>query len=44
MTVETLVYDLRTDKLVWAGKSQSTNPSRVDALIKELVSAAAARR
>lgn len=42
VTVETLVYDLRTDKLVWAGKSQTTNPSRVDALIKELVSAAAA--
>jgi hypothetical protein len=42
VNIETLVYDLRTDKLVWAGKSQSTNPSRVDALIKELVGAAAA--
>jgi hypothetical protein len=39
--VETLVYDLKTDKLVWAGKSQSTNPDRVDALIKELVASAA---
>ena len=42
VNVETLVYDLKADKLVWAGKSQSTNPDRVDALIKELVGAAAA--
>jgi hypothetical protein len=42
VNVETLVYDLKADKLVWAGKSQSTNPDRVDALIKELVAAAAA--
>lgn len=39
--VETLIYDLRTDKLLWAGMSQSTNPSKVDALIKDLVAAAA---
>jgi hypothetical protein len=42
VNVETLVYDLKADKLVWAGKSETTNPDRVDALIKELVSAAAA--
>jgi hypothetical protein len=42
VNVETLVYDLKADKLVWAGKSQTTNPERVDALIKELVGAAAA--
>jgi hypothetical protein len=42
VNVETLVYDLKADKLVWAGKSQTTNPDRVDALIKELVAAAAA--
>ena len=41
VSVETLIYDLKADKLVWAGLSQSTNPSRVDSLIKELVSAAA---
>jgi hypothetical protein len=40
--VETLIYDMKTDKLVWAGLSQSTNPDRVDTLIKELVAAAAA--
>jgi hypothetical protein len=42
VTVETLVYDLKADKLVWAGLSQSTNPSKVETLIKELVAAAAA--
>jgi hypothetical protein len=36
--VETLVYSLKQDKLVWAGKSKSTNPDRVDALIKDIVS------
>ena len=40
--VETLVYDLKADKLLWAGMSQSTNPSAVQPLIKELVKAAAA--
>jgi len=33
---------MKSDKLVWADRSQSTNPSRVDSLIKELVAAAAA--
>jgi len=41
LSVETLIYDLRQDKLVWAGQSQTTNPSKVDALIKELVGASA---
>jgi len=36
LVVETLVYDLRQDKLVWAGTSQTTSPSKVDSLIKEL--------
>jgi hypothetical protein len=40
--VETLVYDLRQDKLVWAGQSQSTNPKSVESFIKELVARAAA--
>ena len=40
--VETLVYDLKTDKLLWAGMSESTNPSGVKALINELVTGAAA--
>ena len=41
VNVETLVYDLKADKLVWAGKSATTNPDRVDTLIKDLVAAAA---
>lgn len=42
VNVETLVYDMKTDKLVWAGQSKTTNPSSVDAFIKELVAGAAA--
>ena len=37
VTVETLVYDLRRDKLVWAGMSESTNPKMVMKLIQDLV-------
>ena len=40
--METLVYSLKEDKLVWAGQSKSTNPSRVDALIKEILDGAVA--
>jgi hypothetical protein len=42
VSVETLVYDLTQDKLIWAGQSNTTNPSKVDAFIRELVTAAAA--
>jgi hypothetical protein len=35
--VETLVYDLTSDKLVWAGQSSTMNPSKADKMIKELV-------
>jgi hypothetical protein len=41
VTIETLVYSLRQNKLVWAGKSRTTNPKDVEALIKELSAAAA---
>lgn len=41
VSVETLVYDMKADKLVWAGRSQTTNPSRVDTFVKELVAGAA---
>jgi hypothetical protein len=41
VSIETLVYSMKQNKLVWAGQSQTTNPSRVDALIKEVVAAAA---
>jgi len=35
--VETLVYDLKQNKLVWAGMSETKNPSKAGAFIKELV-------
>ncbi len=40
--VEILVYSLKQDKLVWAGQSKTTNPSKVGPFIQELVSKAAA--
>ena len=41
VTVETLVYSLTQNKLVWAGESRTTNPSKVDAFVKELAAGAA---
>lgn len=41
VSVETLVYSLEQDKLVWAGRSETTNPSKVAAFIHELTAAAA---
>jgi hypothetical protein len=38
--VETLVYSLKQNKLVWAGQSKTTNPSRVDAFVKEVAAGA----
>jgi hypothetical protein len=38
VTVETLVYSLEQDNLVWAAQSQTTNPEKVGPFIKELVS------
>jgi hypothetical protein len=36
ISVETLVYSLEQDKLVWAGRSDTTNPSKVGPFVKEL--------
>ena len=41
VSVETLVYSMKQNKLVWAGQSQTTNPSRVDSFVHEVVTAAA---
>ena len=41
VNVETLVYSLTADKLLWAGVSGTTNPSRVDAFVTEIVDEAA---
>ena len=34
--VETLIYDLRTDKLIWAGMSDTMNPSTAQKVIRDL--------
>jgi hypothetical protein len=36
VTVETLVYSLEQDKLIWGGRSKTTNPKRVDTAIHDL--------
>ena len=36
VSVEILVYSLEQDKLVWAGRSQTTNPEKVGPFIQEL--------
>lgn len=41
VSVETLVYSVGEDKLLWAGVSGTTNPSHVDAFVKEIVDEAA---
>jgi len=38
--IEILVFDLRQEKLVWAGMSQTTNPPALDAFMRDLVAAA----
>ena len=35
--VETLVYDLTSDEMIWAGQSETMNPSKAESMIKELV-------
>lgn len=36
VSVETLVYSFRQDKLLWAAMSETMNPSRAESLVKEL--------
>ena len=40
LVVETLIYDVARDKLVWAGVSTTTNPKEAQTFVTELVSAA----
>ena len=35
--LETLVFDLRQDKLIWAGQSATTNPDKLEDFVRELV-------
>lgn len=39
VSVETLVYSLEQDELVWAGVSRTLNPDRLDDFIAELATA-----
>jgi hypothetical protein len=39
VSVETLVYSLSTDKLLWASTSRTTNPDTLNQLISEVASA-----
>jgi len=41
VSVETLVYSLKQNKLVWGGQSETTNPSQVDNFVRELANATA---
>jgi hypothetical protein len=41
VVVETLVYSLKQNKLVWGGQSRTTNPEDVDQLVRKLAAAAA---
>jgi hypothetical protein len=41
VSVETLVYSLDQNKLVWGGQSKTTNPENVDALVKDVADAVA---
>ena len=41
VTIETLVYDIEKDKLIWAGVSEKTNPKGAQAVVRELVKEAA---
>jgi hypothetical protein len=38
VTVETLIFSVSQNTLVWASQSETTNPSNIDAFIGELTS------
>jgi hypothetical protein len=37
--VQTLLYDVKGDKLVWAGQSETMNPSQAESFVRELIRA-----
>jgi hypothetical protein len=41
VSVETLIYSLKQDKLLWAATSRTTNPANLDNLVKEVADAVA---
>ena len=40
LSVETLVYSIDEDRLLWAGMSETTNPKEIRKFVKDLVNAA----
>jgi len=40
VSVETLLYSIKQDKLLWAGMSETTNPNDIPSFIKDLVGVA----
>ena len=42
VSVETLVYSVNQDKLLWAGMSETTNPKKVNDFVRELARGAGA--
>ncbi|MCU0787332.1 MAG: hypothetical protein MUC91_03960 [Verrucomicrobia bacterium] len=41
VSVETMVFDLKSNKLVWSGRSQTVEPGQLDTFIQEVVAQAA---
>jgi hypothetical protein len=41
LIVETLVYSLEQNKLIWSGRSKTTNPDDVGKFVRELAESAA---
>jgi hypothetical protein len=41
VSVETLVYDLKSNQLVWGGRSETTDPTKLASFIREIVDEAA---
>jgi hypothetical protein len=37
--VESRVYSMKQDKLVWTGESKTTNPGNVDSLMRDVTGA-----
>jgi hypothetical protein len=37
--IETLVFSMKQNKLVWSGQSKTTNPSNLDSLVREVADA-----
>ena len=41
IVVESLVYDIQSGKLIWAGVSETTNPKSLQKLVADIVKEAA---